>query len=54
MTGVEQEAQPHAAHHHGDDGPRMIETTILASQSVNTHAANDGIRMFFRSLNKRA
>ena len=54
MTGAEQEAQPQEVHHHGDDGPRMIEPTIQSSQSVNTRAANDGIRMFFKSVNKRA
>ena len=53
MTGVEHEAQPHAAHHHGDDGPRMMEDSNLASQNVNARA-NNGIKMYFRSLNKRA
>ena len=54
MTGAEQqEAQPQVAHHHGDDGPMMIGPPIQVSQSV-TRAANNGIRMFFRKVNKRA
>ena len=50
MTGHEQEAQQHVAHHHGDDGPQMVMNPNLESRNVNARV--EGIRMYFRKMDQ--